>query len=182
KRKESEPTVDVTEEYVSLEEVVEEVDEEEEEDRSPKPKKKKKDSNNTSVIKAKSPKQTKPRLEDEEVDKWTIEAYLSYTELESSVENKDIKEIIKCIDIEEMEKKKCQKTRKNIEDYLTTFRQEEKEKIIYETIEYINEEGQPENLKRKTYEGQIMGLIVALRNLMPKWCTGCEDWYCVKKR
>ena len=78
-------------------------------------------------------------------------------------------------------KKKCQKSRKNIEDYLTTFRQEEKEKIIYETFEYINEEGQPENLKRKTYEGQIMGLIVALRNLMPKWCTGCKDWYCVKK-
>ena len=92
-----------------------------------------------------------------------------------------IKEIIKCMDIEEMYQKKYQKTRKNIVDYLTAFSQEEKEQIISGVIEYINDEGLPANWKTQKSESQIVNMILALRNRMPNWCTGCKDWYSVER-
>ena len=173
KRKDPEPENDLTEVFENLEE--------DEEDRSPKPKKKKRDTKGEKPNNNLSSMPKNPTPDDPEEDKWTIEAYVSYTEMESSTNNKEIKEIIKCMDMEEMYQKKYHKTKKNIVDYLKAFNQEEKEQIISEVIEYINDEGLPANWKIQKSESQIANIIVALRNRMPNWCTGCNDWYSIKK-
>ena len=164
-RTEPEPENEVTE-------VIEDIEATEEEERSPKSKKKKRENKG---------EKHNLRPEDVEVDKWTIEAYLSYTCLESSADDKNIKEIIKCMEIEEIYLKKYQKTKKNIVDYLTSFSQEDKEQILSGAIEFINDEGLPANFMTQKSESQIINLIVALRNMMPNWCTGCKDWYSVKR-
>ena len=176
KRKEPESENDLTEVFENPEEA-----EEGEEDRSPKSKKKKRDNNGEKHNKTQSPFPKNPTSDDEEGDKWTIDAFVTYTDLVSSTDNKEIKEIIKCMDMEEMYQKKYQKTRKNIVDYLTTFKGKEKEQIISGAIEYITDECLPANWMTQKSESQLLNIIMALRNRMPNWCTGCKDWYSVKK-
>ncbi|CAL4160072.1 unnamed protein product [Meganyctiphanes norvegica] len=160
KRKESEPTDDLTEVSVGFEEV--------EEDKSPEPKKKKNEKTE-SMVKAKSPKQNKPRLEDEE-DKCTTKARHNYVKKSKTTASSDKTEEEECERSPKSKKRKRMDEPLEIEEEIwsleATIALKQLESLTdnLEIIEIINC-FDVDGLEKKCFEKTKMNL----RKMMQTW-------------
>ena len=105
---------------------------------------------------------------------WSVEANSAIKTFVNSADSATIRELLNCYDIDEAERKDYTKTRTNMEECIQTWHM--KEQKIVETIEYINDDVEKDEIRLMNCEDLITLLIHEITNKMPKWCTECHVW------
>ena len=110
---------------------------------------------------------------------WSVEANSTIKTFVNSADNETIRELLNCYDVDEAERKDYTKTRTNMEECIQTWHM--KEQKIIETIGYMNDEVEEDEIRQMNCEDLLTLLIHQINNKMPKWCTECHDWYSWEK-
>ncbi|CAL4059073.1 unnamed protein product [Meganyctiphanes norvegica] len=130
-----------------------------------------------------SPKTKKRKRMDDTVEIkeeiWSLEATITLKQLESLTENMKTVELLNCFDVDGMEKNCYGKTRENIRILMQTWN--EKEHIIIQAIDYINNGGNMDKIKTLMLEELVSCLIIYICNRMPNICNECNEWYSLEK-
>ena len=137
-------------------------------ERSPNAKKRKRDDE-----RAEADESEYEEIDDDE-DIWTLDATIALKELETGTEKREIAELIKCFEVENLKNYNHFKTRQNIKELMRTWSNEEL--VLRSAIKYLDNE---ENTEIKTYgvEDLISCLILSTKNRMPRYCEECKDLY-----